>query len=159
LRTNGRISSRSVGVASVTNGMIALFARSSARAVGRSSSAVGPRTFAKASTLPSVRVVWRSAPGSLSTEAEMFGASEANARKTVAEESTSSVKSPSLEASSEFRPLSEEISRRRFLRRVATADVTRARSRWVGSKRSKTSRRLLPRFSSPRPAPLTRSLR
>ena len=49
-----------------------------------------------------------------------------------------------MSASSSLRSASEEISRRRFVRRLATAAFTRARSRCVGSKRRKTSARSSP---------------
>ncbi len=157
--TKGRMSLRSSGVASWANGVTAWLARLRATATGRRWLAAGRSTSAKVRTLPSVSVVWRSAGGNSWMALAIEPSSEANARNTADEESTSCVRSTLLLASSPLSTCSEVISRRRFWRRVATCSVTRARSRWVGSKRRKTSWRSPPRPLSPSPAPLTSSCR
>ena len=158
-RTNGRICLRRIGSASLANGWTAWLARFSARTAGRSLSAVGPRISAYVWTLPSVLVVWRKAGGKLRTAREMLVFSEAKARNTAADADTSCARSSSRLASSVFSRWSELIRRRKFALRVFTCEVTLAMSRYVGSKRAKTSWRSVPRLSRPLPAPLTSSLR
>ena len=156
-RTKGRMRWRMIGAASMTKGRTAWLATLSSRTAGRSLSAVGRRTSANVWTLPRVDVVVRSAPGKSRMAREMFVSSEAKARNTVAEAEISCLRSPPRWASAVFSRCSELISRRRFCRRTATAVVTRAMSRLVGSKRRKTSCRSLPRVCRPWPAPLTSS--
>src|SRR5205823_5957988 len=157
-RTNGRISVRMIGVASLPRGRAALLALLSAGPSGLRSLVAGPRMRANVSTLPSVEVVWRSAPGRRSTARVMPPCSRANARKTCDDVSTSSVRSVLLPASSPLRTLRLWMRRRRFSRRSLTAVVKRARSRWVGSMRRSRSRRSVPRPVRPWPAPSTSSL-
>ena len=94
-RTGGS-ASRTIGVASSASGLTCAFARSSAFTGGRRSSAVGRRTRAKRSTLPSVSVVCRSVPGRSPTARPRFCCSEANVRNTFEEESTSAASWSSL---------------------------------------------------------------
>ena len=71
---------------------------------------------------------------------------------------TSCARSSSCVASSVERMLSELTRWRSCLRRVATAPLTSARSRWVGSKRASRSRRSPPRPFSPLPEAVDQQL-
>ena len=159
-RTNGRMLLRSCGAASLANGRTASLAGASARAAGRSFWVVGPSSSANVSTRPE-RV------GGLPQRARqladrggdvglLLGRTSRTPRTT---SRRGSARSSSRDASSLESTFSEVIRCRSCLRRVATAPLTRARSRWVGSKRASRSRRSPPRPSSPRPTPLTSSCR
>src|SRR3954454_23987917 len=87
--TNGRMSLRSSGVASLANGVTAWLARLSARTAGRRWLAAGRSTLANVVTLPSVLVVWRSAGGKSWIDRAIEASSDANARNTADELSTS----------------------------------------------------------------------
>src|SRR3954454_4785675 len=87
--TNGRMSLRRRGVASLANGAIEWLALFRAKATGRRWIAAGRSTFANVVPLPSVSVVWRSAGGNSWIAREIDASSDANARNTADEVSMS----------------------------------------------------------------------
>ena len=97
-----------------------------------------PSSWANAWTLASVAVVWLSVLGRSATARLTFWFSDANAANTFSLESISWTICGCLAASATLRRLSELTSWRRSAPRWATAPLTRARSRWVGSNRSIT---------------------
>ena len=109
-----------------------------ARTAGSRFTAVGPKTLAKASTLPSVVVVCCRVPGRSATARLTFVSSEANAANTFSLESISWTIWTCFAASASFRRRSELTNCWRSAPRWATALFSRARSWWVGSKRSIT---------------------
>ena len=136
--TNGRIWFCTIGAPGTASAVSAWLAPLSAFAAGSRFLAAGPSCCANACTLASVAVVWLSVLGRSATARLTFWSSEANAPNTCSLESISCTICGCLAASATFRRLSELTSWRRSAPRWATAPLSRARSRWVGSNRSIT---------------------
>src|SRR6202012_1484309 len=136
--TNGRIWFWTMGALGLARAVTAALAAGRALAAGSRFFAVGPSRLANVVTLLSGSVVWARVPGRSRTAALMLASWDAKARNTVEEASTRRTIWPWLWLSEVLRRWSELTSWRRSVPRTATALLRRARSRWVGSKRSNT---------------------